>query len=242
MKPFFKWMKDEGITDTNPFNSVGKEVNKNETPETRQPLTQTEAVQILEAVKNDTYVNEKAKYTHSQYYPILAFRLTTGCRNAEAIGLKTKYVNFGRNEIHIEEVLGRTIDCHSSANRREWRLPKGGKTRTITLPAELRPILLEQCKGKGPEDLVFTSAQGNSVSDAALGRVLTAVCNGLNMERRVPYVLRHTYATLAIEQNVTPTALAALLGHEKIYTTIKHYITPRLTDEAVMPKITISPK
>jgi site-specific recombinase XerD len=62
------------------------------------------------------------------------------------------------------------------------------------------------------------------------------------MERRVPYVLRHTYATLAIEQNVTPTALAALLGHEKIYTTIKHYITPRLTDEAVMPKITISPK
>lgn len=188
--------------------------------EKRVPFTQQEVVSILSALKNDTF--RKAHYTHSQYYPLVAFMFQTGVRNAEALGLQVRDVKFDTGELRICRSLARTKRGTHSAARKE----KGTKTDNIRY-IPMNPFLLELlgplCAGKTDTQLVFINQNGNSIDDKKFqDRVFKPILKQLGIPNRDLYALRHTFATRAVQSGMKPHEVAYLMG-DNLDTIIKNY-------------------
>ena len=80
---------------------------------------------------------------------------------------------------------------------------------------------------------------------ADIATLCQAVCDEAGIEHFSMHVLRHTYATRAIERGVQPKVLQKLLGHASIQTTMDKYV--HVTDDSMANAIrqfegAISPK
>ena len=66
---------------------------------------------------------------------------------------------------------------------------------------------------------------------------LYKLCDEAGIKRFCMHVLRHTYATRAIERGVPPKTLQKLLGHSSIKTTMDRYV--HVTDESLRAGVKI---
>jgi integrase len=226
LKQFFTWLLESGILVKHPLKDVRRKRNKRKKKNPRRlPLEENEISAFLNAIKADTYCPSASRFKHSFYYPFLTFIFYTGVRNAEAIGLRVKHVNFELGHIEIAETLARTAKgAHHSA-----RILKGTKTenvRYLPLSNELRTILLPQVLGKGPNDLLFHSPKGLSIDDRMLNRrIIKPVLMKLGYGKRDLYSARHSFGTRAVKQGIPLTEIAYLMGHSTIETAVRNYIS-----------------
>lgn len=229
LSAFLTWLKDSGIITSNPLLHVSskrtkgqdKQLKKNER---RIPLQEKEIFDLLEAIRLDTYCHKCSPFKHSFYYPFLKFIFFTGVRNAEAVGLKVKHVNFSLNTIEISEAFARTNKgTHHAA--RISKDTKAGNTRYLPMTDELKELLLIQVQGKNPDDFVFPSPKGLSIDDRMLQRrVIKPVLLQLKLGNRDLYVARHCFGTRAVQQGMALTDVAYLMGHTTIKTAINNYV------------------
>ena len=141
LNTFFLWLIDSEIISKNPLKGVRRKKNKRKrrNPK-REPLEEKEIIQILNAVRNDTYCPPASNFKHSFYHPFLAFIFFTGVRNAEAIGLRVKHVDLDNKRVEISEAFARTI----KGSNHSARFQKGTKTensRYLPLTDELVELL-----------------------------------------------------------------------------------------------------
>lgn len=168
-------------------------------------LTQDEAVRLLGAFDD-------------WWRPLVATLYSTGLRWGEATALQVGDLDLDA-PIPVLRVS------------RAWKKDDTGvylgspKTRralrTVALAPELVPVLAKRCKGRGPDDLVFTSREGARVQAAHFrDRVwLPAVArSGIGKRPRV-HDLRHTHASLMIARGMDMLTLQRRLGHESVKTT-----------------------
>jgi integrase len=237
LNTFFSWLIDIGAIERNPLKNVCKKRDKNKKKcPRRKPLEENEIMKFLEAIKNDTHCPSSSRFKHSYYYPFLAFIFHTGVRNAEAIGLRVKHIDFTNKQIEISETFARTVKGTNHAARIE----KGTKmqnTRYLPLSNELSEILEAQVQNKKPDDFVFTSQQGLSIDDRMLQRrILKPVMKKLGFGDRDLYAARHSFGTRAIQQGMVLTDLAYLMGHSTVETAMRNYVS--VTRQApVLPTI-----
>jgi integrase len=216
---FFTWVSNSGMITRNPLSDVKRERNKKKKKcERRIPLTEEEIFDFLEAIRLDTYCHRFAPYKHSYYYPFLKFIFYTGVRNAEAIGLKVKHIDFLQGQVEISEALARTVKgTHHAA-----RIQKGTKTdnvRYLPMSGELRELLIVQIQGKSSDDFVFPSPKGLSIDDRMLERrIIKPVLKKIGIGDRDLYVARHSFGTRAVQQGMALTNVAYLMGHATIET------------------------
>jgi integrase len=223
---FLTWLVDSGIIERNPLKDVCKKRDKRKIKcSRRKPLEENEIVSFLDAIKNDTYCPTPNRFRHSHYYPFLAFIFHTGVRNAEAIGLKVKHIDFGTNQIEISETFARTIKGTNHASRIE----KGTKmqnVRFLPLTSELLIILKPQVANKKPNDFVFVSPKGLSIDDRMLKRrILKPVMGKLGLGDRDLYAARHSFGTRAVQQGMVLTEVAYLMGHSTVETAMRNYVS-----------------
>ncbi|MFE1663718.1 tyrosine-type recombinase/integrase [Microbacterium sp. P02] len=111
-------------------------------------MTHAEVVLLAEAATTTT---------HRSLILLLAY---CGLRWSEAIGMHVRDINFERNRIQVNraavEVEGRIV----------VGAPKNWERRIVPFPAFLERSLAELCRGKGPDDLVFTDADGHHLRRA----------------------------------------------------------------------------
>lgn len=194
------WAKSEGLLSINPWLKVK---SRKGTKEIIKPFSQDEAARISAGFKK----------TYPAWSPFAKFLFLSGCRMSEAIGLQWKHIDFERGEICICESLAQCKD--GNGYERVRKSTKTGSVRFLKINAELAK-LFEQVKSASPnsEDLIFKNPTGTGHLDSNNFRdrwkkVLAAA----NIPYRRPHVIRHSFASHAIEQGCPLTGVAYLLGH-----------------------------
>lgn len=143
----WQWGIKEGIVETNPWTEL---VGRVKVPPKQQckPFTKEEIGAIIQGFRNDGYYHHYADYVE--------FLFSTGCRTAEAIGLRWKHLSDDCSMVWIGESLSRGVRKSTKTNR----------ARTITLTTNLQVMLLKRKPtNPDPDELVFPSPKGGAIDD-----------------------------------------------------------------------------
>lgn len=143
----WQWGIKEGIVETNPWTEL---VERVKVPPKQQckPFTKEEIGAIIQGFRNDGYYHHYADYVE--------FLFSTGCRTAEAIGLRWKHLSDDCSMVWIGESLSRGVRKSTKTNR----------ARTITLTTNLQVMMLKRKPtNPDPDELVFPSPKGGAIDD-----------------------------------------------------------------------------
>jgi len=228
-----------GIIEKNHLQDVCKRRDKGKKKNPRRkPLDEQEITTLLNAIRENKYCSVSASVKHSYYHPFLSFIFYTGVRNAEAIGLRVKHIDFAKKQVEISEAFARTIKGTNHAAR----IRKGTKmenVRYLPLNKELLKMLHIQVDGKQSDDFVFPSPKGLCIDDRMLEkRILKPILLSLGYGNRDLYSARHAFGTRAVQQGMPLTDVAYLMGHSNIETASRNYV--HVTKQAkVLPSISM---
>jgi integrase len=168
------------------------------------------------------------KTVRADWHDYLQFRFLTGVRTGEANGLKWKYVDFERRLILIREtfVLGEDEYTKTDSSQRD-----------IQMSQPVHEALKRQWEvsGKHPGNkggYVFCNREGLALDNKNFSdRVWYPLLRHLGLERRRPYQMRHTAATLWLASGEAPEWVARQLGHastQMLFTVYSRFV-PNMT-------------
>ena len=179
-----------------------------------QILTQKEIVRFLARAKEEGY------------YEMFLLELTTGMRRGEILGLKWSDLNLRTGTLRI----ARQISTKGEAE------PKTrASIRTIILPPEMLTIL-EKMKKTAACDWIFPSPvnEGEPRSPSAVLKRFKIILERSGCKKIRFHDLRHTFATIALENGMDVKTLSAMIGHVSAETTLNTYshITDTMREQA----------
>ena len=188
-----------------------------------QPFTLDEVQRMLAVVRADW----------QDYFLV---RFFTGMRTGEAHGLKWKYVDFDRRLILIREtfVLGEDEYTKTDSSQRD-----------IQMSQPVFEALKRQQDATGKRDYVFCNRAGQPIDNKNFSdRVYYPLLRHLGLDRRRPYQMRHTAATLWLASGEAPEWIARQLGHantQMLFQVYSRYV-PNLTrrDGSAMDRLLAS--
>ena len=167
------------------------EILKTPTTE-REYLTRKEFDTLLENIN------------HSIIKTIAITIFNTGLRVSEIVNLKLSDVNLDTNLIKI-------------------RHGKGNKDRTVPINTKLKDILIEYLDDIRPivtTDNFFATQKTGGISSAYINRVLKTAASDGDIEKNVSaHILRHSFASYLLKQDVNLIEIQKLLGHNSLKTT-----------------------
>jgi|SRR3990172_1153717 len=139
---------------------------------------------------------------------MMRIHLFTGMRKGELLGLIWADIDFLNGVIHIQ----RSKDLATGS----IGPTKTGKFRTLPMNKEVETILLTRYNiGVSELTPVFPSRD--------LNPFLKALCRLVKIPVITTHGLRHTAATSLLEKGISPKTISALLGHDKVSTTLDVY-------------------
>ena len=158
----------------------------------------------------------------SPLYNYFALLLRTGLRNGELRALRHSDIDYELGLIHIR----RTLKYYDGRGYFEDTPKTRSSVREIPLTTDI--IKNIPAKGPSPEDFVFTGKNGKPLGRDKIQSEMDKISqriqkDGHSFERITPHVLRHTFATRAIEAGMSPQILKTILGHSSISMTMDLY-------------------
>lgn len=139
----------------------------------------------------------------------------TGLRWGEIRVLKVR-------DVQLEPVM-RFLVRASQTEGMQIKYPKSGKARHVPVADKIRPIVLGHMKGKGPDELVFTTRSGAKLNKGNIKR--DTHWKALSHGRRL-HDLRHTAATEWLRHGIDVLTVKEWLGHSSLAMTQRyvHYL------------------
>jgi integrase len=218
---------EDGLLPANPAFRLGRYYRRADLPKREiLPLTREEVSAFLKAARQHA----------PREYPLFLCAVRTGMRLGELLGLQWGDVDFNSRFIEIRR------------NRVAGRLttPKSGKTRRVDMSAQLTETLrgllttrkaeaLRKGQGQVPE-WVFCSEDGGPLDgDNLRHRVFYRVLAKSGLRRIRFHDLRHTFASLLIQNGESLAYVRDQLGHASIQLTVDTYghLVPGANRQAV---------
>ena len=191
---------EEGLITRNP--SIGCKLPPKKNGEMKV-LTQNEIVRLL----NQAY--------DEGYYEMFLLELTTGMRRGEILGLKWRDLNLETGELNIKRQL----------TTKGISVPKTKSSiRTVLLPPDMLDLLREM-KKTAKYDWIFPSPvkEGEPRNPTAITKRFRIMLERAHSKHVRFHDLRHTFATMALENGMDVKTLSAMIGHVSSETTLNIY-------------------
>jgi integrase len=227
---FFQAM-DDGAAHQNPAARIGK-LNKRSKDEPKKkinPLTREEIQTMLGAA-------DEKKYAH--YYPLFLCAPRTGIREGELVSLKGIDLDFNGRFIHVQRNL----------SRGKISATKSGKDRKVDMSTQLAEVLsdlLSKRRAKAlrdemekpaeerrdaatvvnevMEDWLFQTPVGTQMDPSNLRKLFNRLLTDAKLRRVRFHDLRHTFASLLLQNGESPTYVKEQMGHSSIQVTVDIY-------------------
>jgi integrase len=152
-----------------------------------------------------------------KYKALFMLAIMSGARQGELLGLKWTDVDWFNNQIHIQR----------SFNEGAWYKPK---SKTSNRKIDLGPATMSELKKwrmacpLNPNDLIFPNEAGNPINHAnMLRRQFYPAMKKVGIHKIRFHDLRHTYASLLIEQGENLKYIQSQLGHASPVVTLNVY-------------------
>ncbi len=209
---------DDRVIVSNPASKLGKQLHLVVPKATRQ-----EQIKAMTREQRQTFLKTAARVS-PRYYPLFAALAGTGMRLGEALGLQWEDV----------DVLAREIRIARSFSRGQVETPKSGHGRTVDISQMLAETLTrlevtrkqEKLKYGWPEipPWVLCSKEGTAIDESHVRRAMRAVLKDAKLPAHFsPHCLRHTYASLLLQQGESMVYVQRQLGHANISLTVDTY-------------------
>lgn len=175
----------------------------------KNPMANIGPVKCQKKIKkaySDTDVERlKMKCTTKKQKAILCFLLATGCRISEAVGLDRVRVNLEKAECLV--------------------LGKGNKERVAYLDQVAAMALREYLEERTDDcPALFLNRFGKRMGDNGVRAMLKKLGALAHVEKVHPHKFRRTRATNLIRRGMPIQEVAAILGHEKLDTTMQYVV------------------
>jgi integrase len=228
---FFQAIED-GITEKNPASRIGK-LNKRDKDKPKKkidPLTREEVAILLETVTGS------AKY--SRFYPVLLCACRTGIRQGELVALKGIDVDFRGGFIHVQRNLsrGKISTTKNSKNRRVDMSTMLANTLDELLTKRRSEALREEMKKPADErrdaativnevmdDWLFQTPVETQLDPSHLRKAFNKILVDAGLRRVRFHDLRHTFASLLLQNGESLTYVKEQMGHSSIQVTVDIY-------------------
>ena len=169
------------------------------------PKVERKEMQTLPVEQLASFLREaKESGVYEMYYIDLA----TGLRRGELLGLKWEDVDLERGDPRVKRQLARI-----NGEIVEAPLKTKNAYRTLPLAADAIDILKAQKKKVGNSPWVFPSPTGGPLSPDCVNNMLHRVLKRAGLPSIRFHDLRHTFATLALQNGVDIKTVSGMLGH-----------------------------
>lgn len=197
LRSFFKYQLRTGMIDSTPMAKViSPKIGKRLPVFVKEDDTQ----QMIKALNSAT---EDWKTLNAKMLIVILY--STGLRLSELINLKDKQVDFNRGQI---KVLG-----------------KGNKERIIPISQAILDMIgnYQQLRKKEfgkTDDVLIVTEKGKKLYPKYAYLIVNQVLTGaVNLDKKSPHVLRHTFATHLMNNGADLNAVKELLGHSSLAST-----------------------
>jgi integrase len=209
---------DDGVMLMNPAEKLGRQLHLVTPKAVRQ-----EDIKAMTREQRQRFLTTAARET-PRYYPLFFTLAGTGIRLGEALALQWEDLDGFAREIRVTRSLSRGL----------VGTPKAGHGRTVDLSQVLAETLgqLEQSRTReawllGWQTLppwVFCTRAGTPMDESKVRRAMRHVLQHATLPLHFsPHCLRHTYASLMLQQGESLTYVQRQLGHASINLTADTY-------------------
>lgn len=179
------------------------------------PKQEHREMKVLPAEQLNSFLREaKESGVFELYYTELA----TGLRRGELLGLKWEDIDLETGSLRVRRQIARI-------NKEVVEAPLKTKNayRTLALSADAVDVLKEQRKKVGNSPWVFPSPTGGPISPDSVLHMLHRILKRAGLPKVRFHDLRHTFATLALQNGVDIKTVSGMLGHYSAGFTLDTY-------------------
>lgn len=133
--------------------------------------------------------------------------LATGLRRCKLLGLKWDDIDMKKGIIQVQRQMARV-----DAQVEEAPLKTKNSYRTVAISPQAVEVLKVQ-KEKTNDEYVFPSPNGGPISPDSVNNMLHRVLDRAGIPRVRFHDMRHTFATLALQNGVDIKTVSGMLGH-----------------------------
>ena len=168
------------------------------------PKVEHKEMQTIPAEHLQAFLQEaKATGVYEMYY----IELATGLRRGELLGLKWADIDWKNGIIKVRRSIARV-----NGEIVESPLKTKNSYRAVSISPQAVDILIEQ-KKKTTDQYVFPSPNGGPISPDSVNNMLKRVLARAGIPKVRFHDLRHTFATIALQNGVDIKTVSGMLGH-----------------------------
>ena len=179
--------------------------------------TLTAEQQEMKTLAADQLMSFLREAENSGVYEMYYLDLATGLRRGELLGLKWSDIDMTAGVIHVHRQVARV-----NGELQELPLKTKNSYRNISISADTIAVLNQQ-RAKTNSEYVFPSPTGGPISPDSVLHMLHRVLKRAGLQAIRFHDLRHTFATLALQNGVDIKTVSGMLGHYSAGFTLDTY-------------------